>query len=583
MMAAPAAPHLAETLTPIAGRIQADAPLGPTTWFRVGGPAEVLVRPAGMADLAGFLAALPLHVPLTVIGAASNLIVRDGGIAGVVIRLARGFGDVTIDGDGILAGAAALDANVAEHAAQASLAGLEFLSGIPGAIGGAVAMNAGAYGGDVAQSLDWAEILTRQGELVRLRAADIGFSYRHSGLPAGCVIVRARLHARPGNAAHIAARMAEIRASREATQPVRARPRGRPVSHPPPAPARHSRGSARPRLAGRRRGAPDPAGGQHPRPGLVVETGQGRDHRQPVEERQVAAQNDRALEEEDDPPAHRAHPPVRPHGQERRAQFRQVVEKDAGGQQAAGQEMEPAAERIGHRLGLEEVREDGKVAPAGVAPELDESRSQHDAEDQPQEQPDHHARRRAARKRPRVEQWTKEDGQEAGFQQLDLPAVGIPILPDVHDGHVQGPQGREQQRVAQASGHEAAQRKPGPGHAQQRVVGTVQPEQGGQPQAPCPGGAQALADVIQEPVRRQQPVRPDQRQQLPDGDQEGDGVHRAQPAQQDEARQPERRWALIGGRRLEGLSDHGRKRGKYAPAGKLQPGIARSRRRAGWA
>ena len=122
------------------------------------------------------------------IGAASNLIVRDGGIAGVVIRLARGFGDVSIDGDGVIAGAAALDANVAEHAAQAGLAGVEFLSGIPGAIGGAVAMNAGAYGGDIAHTLDWAEILTRQGELVRLNAADIGFSYRHSGLPAGCVI-----------------------------------------------------------------------------------------------------------------------------------------------------------------------------------------------------------------------------------------------------------------------------------------------------------------------------------------------------------------------------------------------------------
>ena len=233
MMAAAATMHLADTLPPLAGRIQADAPLGPTTWFRVGGPAEVLVRPASIADLSGLLAALPLHVPLTVIGAASNLIVRDGGIAGVVIRLARGFGDVSIDGDGVIAGAAALDANVAEHAAQAGLAGVEFLSGIPGAIGGAVAMNAGAYGGDVSQTLDWAEILTRQGELVRLRAADIGFSYRHSGLPAGCVIVRARMHARPGNAVEIAARMGEIRTSREATQPVRARTGGSTFRNPP--------------------------------------------------------------------------------------------------------------------------------------------------------------------------------------------------------------------------------------------------------------------------------------------------------------------------------------------------------------
>jgi UDP-N-acetylmuramate dehydrogenase len=226
MMAAPAIPHLIETLPQIRGRMQSDAPLAQGTWFRVGGPAEILVRPADSADLAAFLAALPLEVPLTVIGAASNLIIRDGGIAGVVVRLARGFGDIEVSHDGIVAGAAALDAVVAEHAAQAGLAGLEFLSGIPGSIGGAVAMNAGAYGGDVANTLDWAEIITRQGELVRLRATDIGFSYRHSGLPAESIVVRARFHARPGDTSAIVARIAEIRASREATQPVRARTGG---------------------------------------------------------------------------------------------------------------------------------------------------------------------------------------------------------------------------------------------------------------------------------------------------------------------------------------------------------------------
>jgi UDP-N-acetylmuramate dehydrogenase len=233
MMAAPATAHLADMLPPVAGRLQADAMLGPATWFRVGGPAEVLVRPASLADLTQFLAALPLHLPVIVIGAASNVIVRDGGVAGVVIRLARGFGEVTIDGDGVIAGAAALDATVAEYAAQAGLAGLEYLSGIPGAIGGAVAMNAGAYGGDVANTLDWAEIVTRQGELVRLQASDIGFSYRHSGLPAGGVVVRARFYARPGDGAAIAARMAEIRASREATQPIRARTGGSTFRNPP--------------------------------------------------------------------------------------------------------------------------------------------------------------------------------------------------------------------------------------------------------------------------------------------------------------------------------------------------------------
>jgi UDP-N-acetylmuramate dehydrogenase len=226
MMAAEAIRHLIDTLPPIRGRMQANSVLAPATWFRVGGPAEVLVRPADANDLSAFLSALPLEVPVTTIGAASNLIIRDGGIAGVVIRLARGFGDIAIDGDGIIAGAAALDAVVAEHAAQAGLAGLEFLSGIPGSIGGAVAMNAGAYGGDVAATLDWAEIMTRQGELVRLRASDIGFSYRHSGLPAESVVVRARFIARPGNETAIAARMAEIRTSREATQPTRARTGG---------------------------------------------------------------------------------------------------------------------------------------------------------------------------------------------------------------------------------------------------------------------------------------------------------------------------------------------------------------------
>lgn len=233
MMAAQAMPHLIDTLPPLRGRIQADAVLGPMTWFRVGGPAEALVRPADAEDLAAFLHALKLEVPVTVIGAASNIIVRDGGIAGVVIRLARGFGDVTVETDGVVAGAAALDAVVAEHAAEAGLAGLEFLSGIPGAIGGAIAMNAGAYGSDVATTLDWAEIVTRQGELLRLDVAELGFSYRHSALPPESVVVRARLRARAGDTAVIAAQMADIRASREATQPTRARTGGSTFRNPP--------------------------------------------------------------------------------------------------------------------------------------------------------------------------------------------------------------------------------------------------------------------------------------------------------------------------------------------------------------
>jgi UDP-N-acetylmuramate dehydrogenase len=226
-------PGLAGRLPPIHGRVQADVPLAPFTWFRVGGPAEALVRPSGPADLAGFLAALPHDVPVQVLGAASNVIVRDGGIRGVVLRLGRGFGDIRIEADGVVAGAACLDAAVAEHAAAAGLAGLEFLSGIPGAIGGAVAMNAGAYGGDIAGCLDWAEVVTRSGEPVRLDAAALALVYRHASLPPGAVVVRARLRARPGDRAAIAARMAEIRRSREDTQPVRARTGGSTFRNPP--------------------------------------------------------------------------------------------------------------------------------------------------------------------------------------------------------------------------------------------------------------------------------------------------------------------------------------------------------------
>jgi UDP-N-acetylmuramate dehydrogenase len=220
-------------LPPLRGRVQFGAPLAPVTWFRVGGPAEALVRPADADDLAQFLRALPPEMEVAVIGAASNLIVRDGGIPGVTIRLARGFNAIDVEADGVVAGAAALDVTVAEHAAAAGLAGLEFLSGIPGTIGGAVVMNAGAYGGDIAGVLDWAEAVTRSGEKVRLSAAQLAFAYRHARLPPGAVVVRARLRARRGEAAAIAARMADIRANREASQPVRARTGGSTFRNPP--------------------------------------------------------------------------------------------------------------------------------------------------------------------------------------------------------------------------------------------------------------------------------------------------------------------------------------------------------------
>lgn len=220
------------TLPPLRGRVQQDAVLAPLTWFRVGGPAEKLVRPADVDDLLLLLRDLPDHVPLTVIGAASNLIVRDGGIAGVVLRLGGAFGAVETGSDGVIAGAAARDVTVAESAAEAGLGGLEFLVGIPGTVGGAVAMNAGAYGAEIKDVLDWVEVATPSG-LLRLTAAECGFTYRHSALPARSVVVRARFRAMPGDRAEIVARMNGIRSAREASQPVRARTGGSTYKNPP--------------------------------------------------------------------------------------------------------------------------------------------------------------------------------------------------------------------------------------------------------------------------------------------------------------------------------------------------------------
>jgi UDP-N-acetylmuramate dehydrogenase len=233
MMAAQHVPHLADTLPPMRGRVRADAPLAPLTWFRVGGPAEALVRPEDVDDLAAFVAALPHTVPLRVIGAASNLIVRDGGLHGVALRLVRGFAEIAVEPDGVVAGAGALDVTVAARAAEAGLSGLEFLSGIPGTIGGAVAMNAGAYEADIAHVFDWAEVVLRDGSLRRIEAAEIAFDYRRAALPPDAIVVRARLRARPGDAFAIATRMAVIRAQREATQPVRARTGGSTFRNPP--------------------------------------------------------------------------------------------------------------------------------------------------------------------------------------------------------------------------------------------------------------------------------------------------------------------------------------------------------------
>ena len=221
-----------EALPPVRGRIAFDAPLGSLTWFRVGGPAEVLFRPADRADLATFLAALPAEVPLTVIGVGSNLLVRDGGVPGVVIRMTGPFAGLEMDGTVIKAGAAALDMTVAMTALESGIAGLEFLSGVPGTIGGALRMNAGAFGGEMKDVTLSAEAMDRSGILHTLTPAELDFGYRRCGAPEDWLFLSATLQGRPGDKAEVSARMADIRAKREEAQPTRARTGGSTFANP---------------------------------------------------------------------------------------------------------------------------------------------------------------------------------------------------------------------------------------------------------------------------------------------------------------------------------------------------------------
>src|SRR6266851_1824578 len=219
MALATARPHLIDRLAKPRGRLTADAPLGPQTWFRAGGPAEVLFRPVDVEDLSSFLEALPAEVPVTVLGVGSNIIVRDGGIKGVVIRLMRGFTGIVVEGNEVVAGAGAPDLNVALTARDHALAGLEFLSGIPGTIGGAFPTNAGAYGGELSQILISAEAVDRSGTVRTVTASQLGLSYRHSSAPADWIFTSARLRATPGDQLAIARRIAEIDAARVESQP----------------------------------------------------------------------------------------------------------------------------------------------------------------------------------------------------------------------------------------------------------------------------------------------------------------------------------------------------------------------------
>ena len=219
MMAAATTSHLIDRLPSPRGRLTADAPLGPQTWFRAGGNAEVLFRPADTQDLATFLAALPREVPVTVLGVGSNVLVRDGGIKGVVIRLMRGFTGVSVEGHEVIAGAGAPDLNVALTARDHALTGLEFLSGIPGTIGGAFPTNAGAYDGDLAQVLISAEAVDRAGTIRTVTPAMLGLAYRRSTAPTDWIFTSARLRATPGDQLAIARRIAEIDSARAETQP----------------------------------------------------------------------------------------------------------------------------------------------------------------------------------------------------------------------------------------------------------------------------------------------------------------------------------------------------------------------------
>ena len=235
MMAAAAAPPstLIDRMPKVRGRIAANAPIGPQTWFRVGGPAEVLFRPADERDLSDFLAQLPADVPVIVIGVGSNLLVRDGGIPGVTIRLGRGFAEIAVGGDTVRAGAGALDLNVALTAAEAGIGGLEFLSGVPGTIGGGLRMNAGAYGGEIKDVLVTATAVDRTGAVHHAPAAELNLSYRHSGAPDDWIFTGAILRGALGDRQEIARRMGEIQAAREASQPIRSRTGGSTFANPP--------------------------------------------------------------------------------------------------------------------------------------------------------------------------------------------------------------------------------------------------------------------------------------------------------------------------------------------------------------
>ena len=216
----------------VEGKRIANADLSALTWFRVGGVADVLFTPTSVEDLSAFLKGLDREIPVFVMGVGSNLLVRDGGIRGVVIRLAAPFNKIETDGDVLRVGAGALDAQVAKRAAAAGIAGLEFYRGIPGTIGGALRMNAGAYGRETCDVLTTASGVTRAGEVVTFSNAQMGYSYRHCGIDDDVIFTGAQFQGEKGDPVEIEARMAEIMTRREQSQPIRERTGGSTFANP---------------------------------------------------------------------------------------------------------------------------------------------------------------------------------------------------------------------------------------------------------------------------------------------------------------------------------------------------------------
>jgi UDP-N-acetylmuramate dehydrogenase len=219
-------------LPDVRGSYTLEAPLAPFVWFRTGGPAQVLFRPADADDLAYFLKNRPAEVPLTVIGVGSNLLIRDGGVAGVVIRLSSAFGRVVCEGTRIHAGAAALDSAVAKVAAAGGVAGFEFLRGIPGTVGGALRMNAGCYGSEVKDVFVSATAIDGRGERHELSPTDMAFAYRRTDVPEDYLFVEAVFEGKPDDQASIQARMDEMMKNRETVQPVHSRTGGSTFKNP---------------------------------------------------------------------------------------------------------------------------------------------------------------------------------------------------------------------------------------------------------------------------------------------------------------------------------------------------------------